>query len=163
LERDFVTLCTFADPAAEITAQPVTIRFVEGVSARRYTPDFLVRWHDGRIELVEVKYRAAAAEAGLRAPTVHRMLRHGAEYGLAALLASAVKGVSLTGTQADEIGHCLRTSRRPRRGQGAWRAELVQMEAFRRFGVKISKGDATELLQIHVRSRSNPAIFGSRL
>ena len=57
LERDFVTLATFADPHAAITSQPVTIRFDDGGKPRRYTPDFLVRWSDGRSELVEVKYR----------------------------------------------------------------------------------------------------------
>ncbi|WP_271580770.1 TnsA endonuclease N-terminal domain-containing protein [Bradyrhizobium sp. CCBAU 45389] len=58
LERDFVTLTAFADPAATITSQPVTIRFDDGGKLRRYTPDFLVRWSDGRSDLVEVKYRA---------------------------------------------------------------------------------------------------------
>src|SRR5260370_3682703 len=57
LERDFVTLATFADPTATITSQPVTIRFGDGGRLRRYTPDFLVRWSDGRSDLVEVKYR----------------------------------------------------------------------------------------------------------
>lgn len=57
LERDFAALCTFQDAAVVITAQPVTICFIEKISARRYTPDFLVRWGDGRAELVEVKYR----------------------------------------------------------------------------------------------------------
>lgn len=58
LERDFVILTSFADLAAVITAQPVTIFFADGTTQRRYTPDFLVRWSDGRSELVEVKYRA---------------------------------------------------------------------------------------------------------
>src|SRR5258708_4261077 len=57
LERDFVTLATCADPTAKITSQPVTIRFGDGGRLRRYTPDFLVRWSDGRSDLVEVKYR----------------------------------------------------------------------------------------------------------
>jgi hypothetical protein len=57
LERDFVTLATFADPTAKITSQPVTIRFDDGGRLRRYTPDFLVRWSDGQSDLVEVKYR----------------------------------------------------------------------------------------------------------
>jgi hypothetical protein len=56
LERDFVTLTTFRDAAAAITSQPITIRFNDGAAARRYTPDFLVRWSDGHTELVEVKY-----------------------------------------------------------------------------------------------------------
>jgi hypothetical protein len=57
LERDFVTLTSFLDAGATITSQPVTIWFDED-KPRRYTPDFLVAWSDGRLELVEVKYRA---------------------------------------------------------------------------------------------------------
>jgi hypothetical protein len=58
LERDFVTLVRFADAAAQITAQPVTIEFHDSARTRRYTPDFLVRWSDESAELVEVKYQA---------------------------------------------------------------------------------------------------------
>ncbi len=58
LERDFVTLSSFADRDAKITSQPITIRFEHDGDRRRYTPDFLVEWSDGRSELVEVKYRA---------------------------------------------------------------------------------------------------------
>lgn len=58
LERDFVTLTLFCDPCAQLVSQPVTISFRDGAVARRYTPDFLVHWGDGRHELVEVKYRA---------------------------------------------------------------------------------------------------------
>ena len=58
LERDFVTLAAFTDPAAKITPQPVTIAFRHAGIARRYTPDYLVRWSSGRLELVEVKYRS---------------------------------------------------------------------------------------------------------
>jgi hypothetical protein len=58
LERDFVLLASFRDPAAEISSQPVTIRFPASGKARRYTPDFLVCWSDGRRELVEIKYRS---------------------------------------------------------------------------------------------------------
>jgi hypothetical protein len=57
LERDFVTLTAFLDAGAEITAQPVTIRFDHEGRERRYTPDFLVRGSDGRASLVEIKYR----------------------------------------------------------------------------------------------------------
>lgn len=57
LERDFVTLTSFLDAGATITSQPVTIWFGED-KPRRYTPDFLVARSDGRLELVEVKYRA---------------------------------------------------------------------------------------------------------
>jgi hypothetical protein len=57
LERDFVTLASFRDAAATVISQPVTIPFWEGANARRYTPDFLVHWSNGRFELIEVKYR----------------------------------------------------------------------------------------------------------
>jgi TnsA endonuclease N terminal len=57
LERDFVTLSGFLDRHAAITSQPVTIEFLDGAKARRYTPDFLVDWSSGPRELVEVKYR----------------------------------------------------------------------------------------------------------
>lgn len=58
LERDFVTLASFLYPDASITSQPVTLSFRDGATARRYTPDFLVRRPAGPAELVEVKYRA---------------------------------------------------------------------------------------------------------
>jgi len=58
LERDFVTLTSFLDANAAITSQPVTIRFKHWGEHRRYTPDFLVRWNDGRTDIVEIKYRA---------------------------------------------------------------------------------------------------------
>ncbi len=62
LERDFVTLTSFLDPTASITAQPVTVSFHDGTNARRYTPDFLVRREPGTSQLVEVKYRADLRE-----------------------------------------------------------------------------------------------------
>jgi hypothetical protein len=58
LERDFVILTSFTDPKATIVSQPMTIRFEDDGVRRWYTPDFSVRWSDGRFELVEVKYRA---------------------------------------------------------------------------------------------------------
>jgi hypothetical protein len=58
LERDFVTLASFRDNGAAITAQPVTIFFVDEGRTRRYTPDFRVDWSTGVSELVEIKYRA---------------------------------------------------------------------------------------------------------
>jgi hypothetical protein len=57
LERDFVTLASFMDASAVVTAQPVTIRFEHEGRRRRYTPDFRVHWSDGRCEIVEIKYR----------------------------------------------------------------------------------------------------------
>ena len=58
MERDFVTLTSFLDPHAVITAQPITISFKVGGAARRYTPDYSVTWSDGRREIVEVKYQS---------------------------------------------------------------------------------------------------------
>jgi TnsA-like endonuclease N terminal len=58
LERDFVTLTSFLHPDASITSQPITLSFCDGATARRYTPDFLVRHAAGPMELVEVKYRS---------------------------------------------------------------------------------------------------------
>ena len=56
LERDFVTLTSFRDAGAVITAQPVTIRFEREGRPRRYTPDFHVAWSDGQADLVEIKH-----------------------------------------------------------------------------------------------------------
>lgn len=58
LERDFVTLASFTDAGAVVTAQPVTIRFEHEGRQRRYTPDFRVDWSDGSCEIVEIKYCA---------------------------------------------------------------------------------------------------------
>ena len=58
LERDFVTLTSFAEPTAVITSQPVTIRYRVGQTWRRYTPDFLVEDAHRRRELIEIKYVA---------------------------------------------------------------------------------------------------------
>ncbi len=58
LERDFVTLTSWLDAGATIASQPVTLRFTHDGERRRYTPDFLVRWSDGRAAVVEIKYRA---------------------------------------------------------------------------------------------------------
>jgi hypothetical protein len=51
-------LTTFRDATAEIISQPITLAFREDSAQRRYTPDYLVHWSDGRSELIEVKYRA---------------------------------------------------------------------------------------------------------
>jgi hypothetical protein len=64
LERDFVMLVRFADAAARITAQPVTIQFKDQGRMRRYTPDFLVHWSVGEAELVEVKYQVDLRRLG---------------------------------------------------------------------------------------------------
>lgn len=56
LERDFVVLTGFLDPDALITSQPITITYQVGAVIRRYTPDYLVSWSNGRREVVEIKY-----------------------------------------------------------------------------------------------------------
>lgn len=58
LERDFALCVSFLDAGAVITSQPVTISFSHDDRQWRYTPDFHVRWSNGRGELVEIKYRA---------------------------------------------------------------------------------------------------------
>lgn len=57
LERDFVLLTLFDDPAVRIRSQPITFNFDHEGHHRRYTPDYLVEG-GGRVELVEVKYEA---------------------------------------------------------------------------------------------------------
>ncbi|MEO8713648.1 MAG: Tn7 transposase TnsA N-terminal domain-containing protein [Acetobacteraceae bacterium] len=52
-----MTLVSWRDPGAQVTAQPVTIGFRRGGRSRRYTPDFLVAWSGGTSDLVEIKYR----------------------------------------------------------------------------------------------------------
>lgn len=52
-----MTLSSFRDAGAVLTAQPVTIRFEHEGRRRRYTPDFRVAWSDGVIDIVEIKYR----------------------------------------------------------------------------------------------------------
>lgn len=57
LERDFVMLTSFLDAGVTIISQPMTISFENDGRPRRYTPDFEVRWINGEVEIVEVKYR----------------------------------------------------------------------------------------------------------
>jgi TnsA endonuclease N terminal len=57
LERDFVLLTRFDDPAVRIRSQPITLHFEYEGRQRRYTPDYLVEG-GGRFELVEIKYEA---------------------------------------------------------------------------------------------------------
>jgi len=66
LERDFVALTSFLDASARILSQPITLSFLDGATLRRYTPDFLVHWSDGRSQLIEVKYRADLREKWLQ-------------------------------------------------------------------------------------------------
>lgn len=59
LERDFVYLLEFDDNVECFVDQPLTINYHDSKgSSRRYTPDFLVRYHDCQRhdELIEIKY-----------------------------------------------------------------------------------------------------------
>lgn len=60
LERDFATLSLFNPDVASVEEQPVRIEYVEGATRRRYTPDFLVRYHDSARPalLAEIKFQA---------------------------------------------------------------------------------------------------------
>lgn len=56
LERDFLLYFTYLPSVAEIIAQPARILFVKNRMTYPYTPDFLIRFTDGRPSLlVEVK------------------------------------------------------------------------------------------------------------
>jgi hypothetical protein len=66
LEHDFVALARFRDAAAAIIAQSIILPFNDGGRARRYTPEFLVRWGNAPAELVEVKYRNDLRESWVR-------------------------------------------------------------------------------------------------
>jgi hypothetical protein len=69
LERDFVTLTSFSDPAAMIRSQPVTIAFDDEGFRRRHTPDFLVTCETSA-ELVEVKYEHDLKTQWIEAPSI---------------------------------------------------------------------------------------------
>ena len=59
LERDFLIYHTYDPHVVEIVAQPMTIPFVKYHLNYKYTPDFFVRFNDGRKPiLVEVKPKA---------------------------------------------------------------------------------------------------------
>lgn len=56
LERDFLLYFTYLPSVAEIIAQPTRILFVKNRMTYPYTPDFLIRFNDGRPSLlIEVK------------------------------------------------------------------------------------------------------------
>jgi hypothetical protein len=88
LERDFITLARFFDDGATVLSQPVTIRFQHAGERRRYTPDFLVGWSDGRQQLIEVKYRADLCAGWVRFKPAFAAARewahaHGARFRIA--------------------------------------------------------------------------------
>ncbi|WP_245570159.1 Tn7 transposase TnsA N-terminal domain-containing protein [Bradyrhizobium ottawaense] len=66
LEWDFVTLASFMDASAVVTAQPVTIHFEHEGHRRRYTPDFRVDSGDDHCDIVEIKCRADLRAGWLR-------------------------------------------------------------------------------------------------
>lgn len=56
LERDFLLYFTYMPMVSEIVSQPIRISFVKNGFAYYYTPDFFIRFSDGRASLlVEVK------------------------------------------------------------------------------------------------------------
>lgn len=56
LERDFLFYFTYLPTVAEIVPQPVRIPFVKNGITYHYTPDFFIRFNDGRPSLlIEVK------------------------------------------------------------------------------------------------------------
>lgn len=56
LERDFLLYFTYMPVVAEIVPQPTRILFVKNGMTYRYTPDFFIRFNDGRPSLlIEVK------------------------------------------------------------------------------------------------------------
>lgn len=63
LERDFVLLTLFDDPAVRIRSQPITLNFEHEGRHRHYTPDYLVEG-GGRFELIEIKYEADLQRLG---------------------------------------------------------------------------------------------------
>jgi hypothetical protein len=97
LERDFVTLTSFADPTAIIVSQPITLHCEDGPTRRRYTPDFLVRGtgvlYGALIEVIMAvimrvsklphrtrsDVRAAATELGYSCAQVYRWLKRYAQ------------------------------------------------------------------------------------
>ncbi len=67
IERDFLYLAEHDPQVASIEAQPERIKIHIGAVAHRYTPDYLLRLRDGRLEFKEVKPATALADAGMRA------------------------------------------------------------------------------------------------
>ncbi len=59
LERDFIYLLEFNSNVKFYLEQPLEIKFedLEG-KKRKYTPDFIVEYFDGKIELIEIKYKS---------------------------------------------------------------------------------------------------------
>lgn len=57
LERDALILVEFDRNIKLFESQPRTFYFTHGGKERRYTPDILIRYQDGRNFYVEVKYR----------------------------------------------------------------------------------------------------------
>lgn len=56
LERDFLLYFTYMPMVTEIISQPIRILFVKNRMTYPYTPDFLIRFNDGRPSLlIEVK------------------------------------------------------------------------------------------------------------
>jgi hypothetical protein len=100
LERDFVTLVSFMDAGAVVTAQPVTIRFEHEGRQRRYTPDFRVDWSDGCREIVEIKYRVDLREGWGRFRPAFAAARHWAHSNGARFRIATERGIRGPGLDA---------------------------------------------------------------
>jgi hypothetical protein len=88
-----VTLASFMDAGAVVTAQPVTIRFEHEGRQRRYTPDFRVHWSDGRREIIEIKYRVDLRAGWIRFRPAFAAARHWAHSNGARFRIATERGI----------------------------------------------------------------------
>ena len=59
LERDYIYLLEFNPNVKFYLEQPLEIKFeYSNGKKRKYTPDFIVEYFDGKIELIEIKYKS---------------------------------------------------------------------------------------------------------
>ena len=66
LERDLLLYFTYMPAVEEIVSQPVRILFVKNGMTYPYTPDFFIRFNDGRPSLlIEVKPKSKWQEHGV--------------------------------------------------------------------------------------------------
>lgn len=59
LERDYIYLLEFNSNVKFYLEQPLEIKYEDyNGKKRKYTPDFIVEYFDGKIELIEIKYKS---------------------------------------------------------------------------------------------------------
>ncbi|AZR82957.1 TnsA endonuclease N-terminal domain-containing protein [Thiomicrospira sp. S5] len=58
LERKALLLCEFDDQIEKFKTQPRRFEFIHDGKKRHYTPDILIKFKDGRLLYIEVKYRS---------------------------------------------------------------------------------------------------------